>query len=178
MLNIKKAQGSSRIEMQFLCSRHLVAFILPALKRHSGKCENILTEAIVNTWNGKYKKNKIAPTSFEEINTGFSARSKFCYITTAVCGRMGKPDDCYELRTLRSFRDNYLANQPMGMKEIGQYYLFAPMILKRIDDDNEYDRIYDQYLKLCIEDIEKGDNEDCRRRYRRMVSDLREKWFN
>lgn len=34
---------------------------------------------------------------------------KFCYITTAVCETFGKPDDCYELRLLRTYRDGYLA---------------------------------------------------------------------
>ena len=35
-------------------------------------------------------------------------RGIFCYITTAVCRSMDKADNCYELTTLREYRDGYL----------------------------------------------------------------------
>ena len=44
-----------------------------------------------------------------------------CFITSAVCLSSGKPDDCEELRVMRTFRDMWLRKQPFGEAEIDDY---------------------------------------------------------
>ena len=55
-----------------------------------------------------------------------------CFITTACCETLGLDDDCFELRTLRRYRDEVLAKRPGGSGEIAAYYQLAPLILARL----------------------------------------------
>jgi hypothetical protein len=55
-----------------------------------------------------------------------------CFITTACCDVVGLDDDCFELRTLRRYRDDVLAKQPGGATLIDRYYALAPGILARL----------------------------------------------
>ncbi len=55
-----------------------------------------------------------------------------CFITTACCETLGLPDDCFELRMLRRYRDEVLATRPGGRQEIATYYRLAPLILARL----------------------------------------------
>ena len=55
-----------------------------------------------------------------------------CFITTACCEILGLDDDCFELRTLRRYRDRVLAWQPDGAAAIARYYELAPQILARL----------------------------------------------
>jgi len=55
-----------------------------------------------------------------------------CFITTACCEMLGLDDNCFELRTLRRYRDEVLARQPGGEAAIARYYALAPQILARL----------------------------------------------
>src|SRR3990170_3339642 len=55
-----------------------------------------------------------------------------CFITTACCKVLGLDDDCFELRTLRRYRDEVLAKRPGGAADIAAYYELAPLILARL----------------------------------------------
>ena len=48
--------------------------------------------------------------------------AKGCFLTTACCEVLGLPDDCFELRTLRRYRDETLAAMPGGNAAIAAYY--------------------------------------------------------
>ena len=63
-------------------------------------------------------------------NTCTSAEG--CFITTACCAVLGLDDDCFELRTLRRYRDEILAKTPDGTGQIARYYALAPAILNRL----------------------------------------------
>jgi hypothetical protein len=54
----------------------------------------------------------------------------FCFLTTACVGFYGMPDDCYELTTLRKFRDQHLEKN-----EVAQYYAIAPTIVEHLEKD-------------------------------------------
>lgn len=51
-----------------------------------------------------------------------------CFLTTAMCSILGKKDNCYELETLRKFRDEVLKKTDSGRKIINDYYSIAPEI--------------------------------------------------
>ena len=68
-------------------------------------------------------------TSFFSVESG---ECEDCFLTTACTELIGLPDDCFELRTLRRFRDNHLARMEGGQAEIDAYYRHAPAIVARI----------------------------------------------
>lgn len=55
-----------------------------------------------------------------------------CYLTTASVGVVGLADDCWELRTLRGFRDGFLSSFEAGRALVTDYYVRAPRIVERI----------------------------------------------
>lgn len=103
-------------------------------------------------------------------------KSSGCFITTAVCNSFAKPDDCYELQSFRTFRDGWLRAQPDGAALIDEYYRVAPPIVERIDARSDapriYRRIWTEYLKPCLRDIEAKNYMSCKDRYVKMVRSL------
>lgn len=92
-----------------------------------------------------------------------------------------KPDDCYELNAFRRFRDTYLRECTDGEALIQEYYRDAPKIVMRIwlsgQQEMVYPRLWKQYLRPCLEDIEAGRQETCKARYVAMVRELQRKFF-
>ncbi len=107
-------------------------------------------------------------------------KSSLCFITTAVCKYFNKPDDCYELTTLRKFRDTWLTAQPDGKELVEEYYAIAPGIVNAIDSSSEKDKIYmhiwTDYIEPCIKLIELGANDTCKKLYIDMVNELKDKF--
>jgi hypothetical protein len=67
-------------------------------------------------------------------------------------------DNCYELRVLRWFRDNFVSKI-----DIKKYYESAPVIVNNINQDPNsrlvYDYIYENIINPCLDAIEIGDYE-------------------
>lgn len=119
----------------------------------------------------------------EAIGSIIFGSSSGCYITTATCLEYGKPDDCYELNTFRSFRDHWLAKEPDGQTLIRQYYASAPEIIelvnKQPNSSNIYRHLNDHYLVHCLHHIETGKYEQCKELYIEMMNYLyqeKKKW--
>lgn len=119
-------------------------------------------------------------SSYSGLSYTPKKKSSLCFITTAVCKYFNKPDDCYELTTLRKFRDYWLAIQPEGKELIEEYYAIAPGIVTAIDTSSEKDRIYmrilSDYIEPCIKLIEVGAYDTCKKLYIDMVNDLKDKF--
>lgn len=64
-------------------------------------------------------------------------------------------EDCYELRTLRWFRDNILSQD-----DVDYYYEISQLINEGIENSQNHDEIYESIynctLKVCIEALEFG----------------------
>lgn len=56
-----------------------------------------------------------------------------CFITTAVIKSTGKPDNCFELQTLRRFRDTYMQEDPRYRAFVTQYYQEAPQLVSELE---------------------------------------------
>jgi len=118
---------------------------------------------------------------FEEekrkLESELKAAKGECFITTAVCEELNKPDDCYELQTLRGFRDNWLKKQAYGETLINEYYAIAPEIVKKINKKNNRTSIYKNinsvYIQKCIYLIENGKMNECLECYKNMVDFLK-----
>ena len=103
-------------------------------------------------------------------------QNRRCFITTAICKNLNKPDDCYELTTFRNFRDTWLAAQPDGKNLIAEYYAVAPKIVAAINRLAEPSRLYREiweiFLEPCLKNIERGRFSDCKKIYVAMVKQL------
>jgi hypothetical protein len=100
-----------------------------------------------------------------------------CFITTACCEILGLDDDCFELRTLRQYRDRVLARRPDGAAAIARYYELAPRILARLSA-NPCSRekvllsVYARYVLPAAIAAELGINALAYRLYVRMLNRL------
>jgi hypothetical protein len=98
-----------------------------------------------------------------------------CFITTACVHHYNLSDNCYQLQTLRSFRDGYLKNQKSGNELIRQYYSIAPVLVNLLNQHptkgNLFKHIFHQINSACAL-IEKGENTKAKKLYIKVVSDL------
>lgn len=99
---------------------------------------------------GKFVKKKTSSTNKPKPKK----KDDDCFITTACIKAKGLPDDCYELVSLRKFRDDFVLIQPNGKKLVRAYYKIAPRIIKKINADNNskviYDLLFLQIRKACL----------------------------
>ncbi len=167
-----------RNEKQIDYNMILAVFMFPAFLETRGVSAEPVTDLIVKKWNKAFRTS-VGKANYEKIESGF--HKKLCYITTAVCESQGKPDDCYELELLRSYRDGYLLSTEDGQAMVKEYYNIAPTIVNRISrrDDAEtvYGEIWDCWLSDCIKLIEAGEKEACREKYMDMVYELKERYM-
>ena len=111
--------------------------------------------------------------SYDSKSHSGKRKGSFCFITTAVCEGLGKPDDCYELTTLRNYRDTWLSKIEGGMALIEEYYKIAPLIVSQIQKSDRYeeycDKLLHEYINPCLEMIERQEFEECKEKYKDMV---------
>lgn len=159
----------------------MVVYIIPMfLYTKNADCEKI-AENIITQWNDRKITNMtIGKSDFDSLLQGFKIR--LCYITTAVCEGKNKPDDCYELETLREYRDHYLMHTEDGKKLVEEYYDVAPAIVTAIKMQNDavkiYDRLYEDYVLPCVGLAESGENQKCKELYISMVKYLKSEYLN
>lgn len=103
-----------------------------------------------------------------------------CYLTTACTEYYGLPDDCFELTTLRSFRDSFMTSTDDGLRDIQEYYGTAPKIVAAINHseikDIVYKSIYTKVILPCVELIQNGEFHPAYELYKSMVLGL-QKYF-
>ena len=100
-----------------------------------------------------------------------------CYLTSACVNAKNLPDDCDELTTLRSFRDNWLKNQPCGACEVADYYEFAPKIVDAINAlpnaQQIWEALYNDLILPCVEMIKGERMEEAHEAYRNAALKLK-----
>lgn len=133
---------------------------------HKGQHININYEK--KEWDASYHEE-----NHEKPEDGSGTGSGGCFLTSACMKHMKQnfDDNCYELRTLRWFRDNYVSKD-----DIKHYYEVAPKIVKSIDlrcDSNMiYKQIYNNVVSVCVNLIEDKKYDDAYRTYRDAVLKL------
>lgn len=96
-----------------------------------------------------------------------------CFLTSAACDTIGLADDCWELASLRRFRDDWLAYQPGGAQDIATYYTEAPAIAARLlEDPKSLVRLYWTRILPSALASRLGLKKTARRLYHRMMRDL------
>lgn len=105
-----------------------------------------------------------------------------CYISSACVYALGCKDDCYELNLLRNFRDTYVSVQKDGNSKIAEYYKVAPKIVEKINNQSEkgkiYIEIFNTYIKECIKYIEKNFLREAYDLYKKMYTDLKNRYLD
>lgn len=158
----------------------ITALTVPAILSSATEESEKAADRLLELWNSTYPKEHLGKATFEQIRGGF--KHKMCYITTAVCGSLGKGDSCTELNEFRAFRDNWLAHTESGPEKITEYYLFAPMIVRAIDASGsapeEYRQIWERWLSPLLQSLRCGREEECAAGYEKMVCTLEQKWLS
>ena len=157
----------------------IVSFLIPAILEQDEETSEALADCFLKRWNEQYPKNPLGKARYEEISKGF--RQRLCFITTAVCDSLGRADDCYELNAFRSFRDGWLANAQDGQRKIQEYYLFAPLLVQKINQHRDSAKIYrdiwQTWLRPCLKQLENGEPAACAHTYETMVRQLEQKFL-
>ncbi len=174
---------SAREEKQLNMNLYLVSYILPAIldcqdsrKKDSNACK--MAQAICDKWHEAFPKYAVQYADFASIQSGF--KQKLCYITTAVCKGLHKPQNCKELCLMKQYRDEYLMQTDEGKEIVSKYYDIAPTIVKRMEKEStaeeKYRYLWEHYLKFCVALIEAGEMEACREKYNEMVEELKKQY--
>lgn len=105
-----------------------------------------------------------------------------CFLTTACCLAFGRPDDCFELQTLRRFRDGWLLRQPFGPDVVSHYYAVSPPILSRLAASPEGKRklrvLYWTRILPCVALIRIGAYRRAYALYREMTARLEREFLS
>ena len=123
-------------------------------------------------WSRVESNNSPNPSIGEVQNNGG------CFLTSACMKHFQDSfdDNCYELRVLRWFRDNFVSKI-----DIKHYYEVAPIIVKAIDSEEKneiiYDYIYENIVDACVDAIEKGDYSFAYNRYKNSILSLEENFI-
>lgn len=172
----KARQKEALMQLRFF----LTCYMVPMIRGLKLSLSEPLAECIVQTWNSQNPKNTFQKADFDQILQGFQ-RKGMCFITTAVCETMNKPDDCYELTVFRRFRDEYMLKSMEGIQLVEEYYRVAPSIVMLINMESDrkerYTEIWHKYLRVCLKDIENKSYQSCEKRYTRMVQTLKKNYF-
>lgn len=103
-----------------------------------------------------------------------SGSSSNCYITTMLCNRLGLADDCCELQTLRSFRDNVLQQNKDYQELLYEYDVIGPAIAANLQTEeiSVIKKLFDTYIKPVISLLREGKNESAISKYVEMTCSL------
>ena len=98
-----------------------------------------------------------------------------CFLTTSCVKYFQLDDKCYELETLRKYRDKYLLKSTEGKELVNQYYILAPDLVKKLESsENRHDLFRDVFCKIqaSCRAIENKDYEKAKEIYKSAVSYL------
>ena len=72
-----------------------------------------------------------------------------CFITTACVKYYNLDDKCYQLETLRAFRDGHLMKYEVGKKLVTDYYRIAPQIVGLLETATNREELFNTvFLKI------------------------------
>ncbi len=115
--------------------------------------------------------------SIDNVNGENEKSSGGCYITSACMKHYSNnfDDNCYELKVLRWFRDNFVSKN-----NVEHYYVTAPLIVEAIDNNEYknivYDYIYDNVVDYCVVAIENQEYDKAYDRYMNSILSLEDKF--
>lgn len=110
------------------------------------------------------------------VGEGCEVSEEPCFLTTACVQTVGLSDDCFELQSLRRFRDRVLTASSDGRAMIETYYAIAPGLVERIslrqDARQVWEATYLRFILPCALLATTGLNRAALAHYRRMINYL------
>src|SRR3954467_12103630 len=115
---------------------------------------------------GKPAKNKLKPSAQKTKQLIKKSVKKTikkkkedlnCFLTTACVNYYELADNCYELTTLRNYRDTYLISSEEGKNLISCYYKVGPALIPLILKDKKHKMVFKfiySEIKTACEEIE------------------------
>ena len=108
----------------------------------------------------------------------YEIQSSSCYITTIICDKLNRGDDCSVLNTLRIFRDNVIQRDCKYCEILLEYDAIGPKLAEMIKNDKDADKdiwqlIYNGYLSPIACLIVGKRYDEAVLRYKRMVNVLK-----
>ncbi len=85
-----------------------------------------------------------------QLDEGKCEQPQGCFLTTACCISLGLPDDCFELASLRRYRDRVLARTSEGRTAIAEYYNLAPALLRALPETERDRRLLNLYWRFIL----------------------------
>lgn len=119
-------------------------------------------------------------SNYSTTSSSYSSRSSssdsWCFITTATCLALQKPDDCDELMLIRKYRDIMKSDDQNFAALVQEYYRIAPVIIQGIDQNTNseviYRELYDKYISKTYVFLTEGDLSSATSTYISMVFQL------
>lgn len=122
-----------------------------------------------------------ATKTYSTTSTSYSSHSSsssdsWCFITTATCLALQKPDDCPELKLIRTYRDIMNSEDQNFAMLVQEYYRIAPVIIQGIDKNTNskfiYRELYEKYISKIYMFLTAGDLSSATFTYISMVYQL------
>lgn len=129
------------------------------------------------------KGNKFAELKYAGLNTPTTSSDddEDCFLTTACVHHKGLNDDCYELETLRSLREDFMRNTVEGAALIEGYAILGPSIVNAIRTASNREEIWEylyQHLVLPgVQLTEAGRRSEAVTHYRLFVEEMEKKYL-
>lgn len=146
--------------------------VYSSIEPAEGTFRKFLDETLLPAMDEARRKDAETPCT-PEMN---ASESLDCFLTGACCSVLGLPDGCWELQSLRQFRDGWLSGFEAGRADILRYYREAPAVAERLASSAAGRR---QLLALYWRTIvpaallaRLGANRAAHALYRRMMLDL------
>lgn len=175
---IKKESSGKMFDVQYF----MVTYFIPAILDIDEPPCSTIVDTFIDNWNKVHQNSKIKRCTYKEIHEGFRFKNKWCFITTATCNTLNKPDNCHELNTFRNFRDRYSKLSEQNKREMLFYYTIAPAIVSKINCRSNKDEIYKYiwytYLSPCMDLLESDNDIDCAKLYKKMVTNLQNQFLS
>ena len=109
-------------------------------------------------------------------DSGTEKKKSGCYLTTVACLHKGLADDCFELETLRTFRDEVLMKTEEGRCMVQRYYDVAPAIVAKLHERTELDEMWIS-INDCVSAVTKQQKAEAIRIYSEMTNALMHKYL-
>lgn len=170
---------NNRKQLLYRLNIYIAVYPIPAILHTSKEEARSFCTSLGEGWGETFSVSAVKAADYESIFNGF--KRKLCYITTAVCKALNKPEDCSEMIRLKEYRDGYFSRQPEGEALIEEYYNISPTILKRIEKTSQgkekYLWIWNRFLLPCLSALEQGREAECGLIYQEMVNQLRKEYL-
>ena len=171
--------GQGSVERNFTEAKKYLKLAKSMGHEKAGKKYQELLEEIKSNKNQTNNSIKTDNYSSRIVKFNDKTESGGCFITSAVCKTLNKPDDCDELMTFRAYRDKQKNNHDIASL-IEEYYRIAPQIVAKIDQEANAENIYRELWENDISKaylyIKKGDFKTANSIYINMTVNLCHKY--